>query len=180
MRKRKAPAESRLHPFCPECGYDLVGTFAAGSRRCPECGRIATPDRPGDESGAGRWTPWIGARHAAATLIWRAAIAAMLCAGLDWFLTPALSSPPYWRVMLVLAVSGLALGWALSADINAEAGFSGPGLALLVSAFAWAAVIGGVAIAYVLRPPPGLAPTAVQLVTGVFATLWIVKVTVME
>jgi hypothetical protein len=25
-------------PPCPLCGYDLAATFAAGQRRCPECG----------------------------------------------------------------------------------------------------------------------------------------------
>lgn len=39
--RRSAPliGDEGLH--CPECGYNLSGTFAAGGTRCPECGARA-------------------------------------------------------------------------------------------------------------------------------------------
>ncbi len=162
------------HPLCPTCGYDLVGTVAARRRTCPECGNDFTPAGP---AGTRQWTPWTGVRRVTLTLLWRSVVGGLLCAGLDWLIIPESSSPPYWGMAFVLALAGVALGWSLTFDLSLHAGFASPWLAALAAVFAWAAVLGGMALAWTAwgRPPPD-GPAALTLLTiAVFATLWIVK-----
>ena len=100
-----------------------------------------------------------------------------LCAGLDWLITPTMPSPPYWGVALLLALAGIVLGWWLSVDLAWQAGFYSPWLVVLAVVFAWAAVIGGIALSSIVwgRLPPDWPAAITLLTTAVFATLSIIR-----
>ncbi len=175
----------RRHPLCPACGYDLVGTVAEGGTRCPECGsefrlhELVRQRLPGD------WTPWRGLRIAAGVLALRSALCLPLWAGFVWLMAMGLNSIPLdWRLFGVLAIGcvipGVMVGRFLGRDLAERAGFAGVVVSLLGSAFAWAVVALGVLLAGMLVPLTGWAIGCVAFTTGGLATLWIVKLTLVD
>ena len=95
--------------------------------------------------------------------------------GLFWLVTPALGSPRYWGVVLVLAVAGFALGLVLCMNLAEHAGFTGPWLAVLAAGCAWSIVVTAAGISHALRPLPGWSALYAEMTVGAFASLWIVK-----
>ncbi len=82
----------------------------------------------------------------------------------------------------LLALAGIVLGWWLSFDLALQAGFDSPRLVVLAVVFAWAAVIGGIAVSWTAwgRPPPDWPATYALLTPAVFATLWIIKAAIFD
>jgi hypothetical protein len=170
----------RQHPLCLDCGYDLLGTVAGGGRVCPECGVSFTLA----ELAEGRkevWTPAHGCRRAVTVLTVRSLFCAPVCIGLAMLATPAFYSPPYWGVILILAIAGFGLGLVLCLNLRAHTGLAGPMLAAITAGFAWGIVIDAVAVShFFLRPLPGWSAAYAQATVAAFATLWIVKEMILD
>ena len=175
----KASAE-RHHPLCPDCGYDLLGTVAGGTRICPECGASFTLAELA-QGPKEIWTMAKGYRRAVTVLAVRSLVCLGVCTGLAMLVTPALYTPPYWGVVLILSIAGFGLGLVLCFDLPAHARLDGPMLAVVPAVFAWGIVIAAVAISHLLLLPlPGWAAVYAQTTVAAFATLWIVKEMILD
>ena len=133
------------------------------------------------------WTPVIGLRRVLVTVLWRSVICLPMWGGLVWFATPGLNyAPLYWRWWLfaalgaLLAVPGVALGYTLSRGLTDRAGLVSPLITVIAVVFAWAVVYGGPEISNQFRPLHDWRSAFVVIVPGVFATVWIVKSTLLE
>jgi hypothetical protein len=98
---------------------------------------------------------------------------------------PALNLMPFALAVLavvglVLALPGAAIGHALGRDLTERAGFVSPLVTALAVAFAWVVIIGGVEIADQFRAIQSWRGTYLEVIIGLFATLWIVKVTMVD
>ena len=171
--------ESRRHPVCPQCGYDLVGTVEAGRARCPECGYEFSLAELRRQGRRGDWTVWAGLRRAAAVLLVKSIVCLPLVAGLFWLLAPGLSCPD-WRAIVVLVVAALGFGYLLGHNLTEHAGFVSPVVTLLGALFAWMLVIVGVMVSGLFRPFPGPIGAYTMVVAGVSATAWIIKTTIFD
>ncbi len=175
----KASAE-RHHPLCLDCGYDLLGTVQGGGRVCPECGVSFTLAELA-EGRTATWTPAYGYRRVVTILAVRSLVCLPVCTGLAMLVTPALYSPPYWGVVLILSIAGFGLGFVLCFDLPAHARLDSPMLAVVPAVFAWGIVIAAVAISHLLLLPlPGWAAVYAQTTVAAFATLWIVKEMILD
>ena len=161
--------------MCPDCGYDLLGSVDARRRVCPECGYEFTLDELSRRRRKGDWTPALGYRRAVTSLLVKSLMSLPVCMGLLWLVTPALASPPYWGVALILAVGGFVLGFVLCLNLAAYAGFTGPWLAVLAVGSAWSIVVAAAGISHTFRPLPGWSALYVDMIVAAFASLWIVK-----
>ena len=170
---------------CPECAYNLVGTVAAGRTTCPECGRdFKLTDLPRARL-PGEWTPWVGLRRALLTVLWRSIVCLPIWALAVWAVIPALNLMPFALAVLavvglVLALPGVAIGHALGRGLTERAGFVSPLVTAIPVVFACAVIIGGVELADQFRAIQSWRATYVEVTTGLFAMLWIVKVTLLE
>ena len=173
-------SNSRHHPLCPDCGYDLLGSVDARRRVCPECGYEFTLVELSQRGRKGDWTRAPGHRRAVTALLVKSLASLPVCTVLLWLVTPALASPPYWGVVLVLAVAGFVLGFALCVNLAAYAGCVGPWLAVLAMGSAWAIVGAAAGISHWFRPLPGLMALYAQMTVGAFASLWIVKAIILD
>ena len=131
------------------------------------------------------WTPAIGLRRVLVTVIWRSLICLPVWGGLVWFATPGLNYVPmHWAwfalLGLLLSVPGVAVGHALARGLTDRAGFVSPVITVIAAGFAWAVVYGGVEISNQFRPLYDWRSGFVSIAAGVFATLWIVKSTLIE
>ena len=131
------------------------------------------------------WTPIIGLRRATFTVLWRSLICLPLWVALVWFATPGLNYVPmHWAwfalLGLLLSVPGVITGYALSRRLTERAGFVSPIITLIAGATAWAILYGGVQIANYFRPLHDWRSGFVAIAAGVFATLWILKSTLIE
>jgi len=170
----------RPHPLCPDCGYDLVGSVRSGGRICPECGCAFTI---GELARAAKqnWTPAIGYRRAVTSLVIRSLVILPACTGLLWIVTPALGAPPYWGVVLVLAIAGFALGYITCLNLAQRTGLTTPMLGLVAAAFVWLNILTAASIShFALQPLPDLSALYAQLTPAIFATLWILKEFVLD
>ncbi len=175
----KASAE-RHHPLCPDCGYDLLGTVAGGTRICPECGASFTLAELA-QGPKEIWTTAKGYRRAVTVLAVRSLVCLGVCTGLAMLVTPALYSPPYWGAVLILSLAGFALGFILCFNLSAHTGLSGPRLAPVAVGFAWGIVIVAVVISHLLlRSLPDWPAAYAQATVAAFATLWIVKEMILD
>ncbi len=161
--------------MCPDCGYDLLGSVDARRRVCPECGYEFTLGELARRGHKGDWTPALAYRRAVTALLVKSLVSLPVCTGLLWMVTPALGSPPYWGVVLVLAIAGFVLGFVLSMNLAAYAGFVGPWLAVLAVGCAWSIVVAAAGISHTFRPLPGWFALYAEMTVGAFASLWIVK-----
>lgn len=168
-------SNSRHHPLCPDCGYDLLGSVDARRRVCPECGYEFTLDELSGRGRTGDWTPAHGYRRAVTVLLVKSLVSLPVCTALLWLVTPALASPPYWGVVFVLAIAGFVLGFVLCVNLADDAGFAGPWLAVLAVGCAWSIVVAAAGISHALRPLPGWMALYAQMTVAAFAGLWIVK-----
>ena len=150
----------------------------ARHRVCPECGRRFT--RYEIASGQRPWTPWRSLRRASGVLALRALVALPACFLLDMLLLPALSSPPYGVLLLMLAVAGLALGWWLGRGLVDFMGCKSLALTALAVAFGWATVGCAAALADLVWPVDGWTEVYALHTAAVFATLWILKSTALD
>lgn len=114
-------AFQRRHPQCSECGYDLVGTVAAGGRTCPECGEGFTLGDLRVELRADDWTPLRGMRTLAMALVVRMLWLIPLWVGVLWALSPVLRFftqtiryRTYGWLALLLAVPACVLGYLVA------------------------------------------------------------------
>ena len=85
------------------------------------------------------WTPAIGLRRVFIALLWRSVICLPIWAAIVWLITPVLNFFPLdWRVFgglaLVLAIPGVALGYALGRNLTERAGFVSPIVTVLAAA----------------------------------------------
>jgi hypothetical protein len=110
-----------------------------------------------------------------------------LWAGLVWFAAPGLNYAPFywtWYALLglgaILSVPGVTVGYALARGLTDRAGLVSPVIAVIAAGFAWVVVYGGVEISNQFRPLHDWRSGFVVIVPGVFATLWIVKATLLE
>ncbi len=131
------------------------------------------------------WTPAIGLRRILVTVLWRSLICLPVWAALVWFATPGLNYVPmHWAwfalLGLLLSVPGVTVGYALARGLTDRAGLVSPVITVIAAAFAWAVVYGGVEISNQFRPLHDWRSGFVVIVPGVFATLWIVKATLLE
>ena len=85
-------SNSRHHPLCPDCGYDLLGSVDARRRVCPECGYEFTLDELSRRGRTGDWTPAHGYRRAVTVLLVKSLVSLPVCTALLW-----LWSRPHWR-----------------------------------------------------------------------------------
>ena len=81
---------------------------------------------------------------------------------------------------LLLSVPSVIIGYALSRGLTDRAGFVSPIVTLIAAAPAWATLYGGVQIADYFRPLHDWRNGYVVIAAGVFATLWILKATLIE
>jgi len=170
----------RPHPLCPDCGYDLVGSVRGGGRVCPECGCDFTI---GELARATRqnWTPAIGYRRAVTSMIIKSLIILPVCTGLLWIVTPALSAPRYWGVVLVLALAGFVLGFIVCRNLVERTGLATPMLGLVAAAFVWLDVIAAASIShFLLRSLPDFSAFYAQMTVAIFASLWILKEIILD
>ena len=131
------------------------------------------------------WTPAIGLRRVLVTVIWRSLICLRLWGGLVWYATPGLIYVPMhwlWFALLglLLAAPGVAMGHALARGLIDRAGLVSPVVTVIAAAFAWAVAYGGVEVSNQFRPLYDWRSGFVEITVGVFATLWIVKATLIE
>lgn len=131
------------------------------------------------------WTPAIGLRRVFIALVWRSVICVPIWAALIWLVTPGLNYVPMhwaWFAMLglLLAMPGVSIGHALARGLIDRAGFVSPVITAIAAVFAWAAIVAGVEIADQLRPLHDWRSGFAKMATGVFATLWIIKATLLE
>ncbi len=134
---------------------------------------------------AEHWSPAVGLRRAALALLVRSLICLPIWAAVVWLVTPALNlAPLHWTWLLllglILAVPGASIGHALARDITERAGFASMVLTALAAVFAWGVVAGGVELAGLFKTLEGWRPGVTATTTGVFATLWIVKLTLLD
>lgn len=135
--------------------------------------------------GGDDWTPLIGLRRSVVSLLWRSLVCLPLWGVLIWLCAPAINLVPmHWAwfgiLGLLVATPGVALGHQLSKGLTEDAGFVSPVLTLLAAAFAWAVIIGGVEIVDVWRPLVDWRGPFIEIATGLFATLWVVKATLFD
>ena len=133
------------------------------------------------------WTPAIGLRRVVVAVLWRSLICLPVWAALVWFATPGLNYVPFywtWFALLglgaLLSVPGVAVGYVLARGLTDRAGLVSPLITVIAGVFAWAVVYGGVEISNQFRPLHDWRNGFVVIVPGVFATLWIVKATLLE
>lgn len=132
------------------------------------------------------WTPAIGLRNAALSLIWRSAVAAGLWCGALWLFHAAIEAIGLTKLPALIALgfaalAGTMLGMVTSRGLDERAGFVSPILTLLAAGFAALAIIGSEALL------AGVAPLGSDHVrflivgtTTVVALAWIVKNTLIE
>ena len=131
------------------------------------------------------WTPAIGLRRATLTVLWRSLVCLPLWAALVWFATPGLNYlPMHWTwfgvLGLLLSVPGVIIGYALSRGLTDRAGLISPIVTVIAAAAAWAILYGGVQIGDYFRPLHDWRNGFVVIAASVFATLWIIKATLIE
>ena len=127
------------------------------------------------------WTPTIGLRNAALSLLWRTAVAATLWIAMLWGFHAVLQGIGVTRVPLLIAIgfallTGTISGFIISRGLEERAGFMGPVLALLAAVFAAIAIIGGEALFARLFPvASGELRFMIVAGTMLLACVWIVK-----
>ena len=131
------------------------------------------------------WTPALGLRRAGACLARRAGVALLIWAGLVWLLTPVLNVVvAHWAmwgvIALLLAAPGVAIGYGMGRKLPEIAGMTGVPLLVVASAFVWAVVCFGVILASTLRPLGDWQHAFIIAVTGLWGTLWLIRMTVLE
>ena len=131
------------------------------------------------------WTPAIGLRRATFTVLWRSLVCLPPWAALVWFATPGLNYlPMHWLwfgvLGLLLSAPGLITGYALSRGLTERAGFVSPIITLIACTAALVMLYGGVQIADHFGPLHDWRRGFVVIAAGVFATLWILKATLIE
>ncbi len=180
---------TKRHPRCPECRYNLVATVDAGIRTCPECGCEFDLDELHGEKRPGEWTPLLGLRSAALHLAGKMLIVLPIWTALIWLFSPLLIMVPQqgiiiWRmfggVAIVCVIPGMAIGYALSRDLEEKAGFQSLLLTMMASLAAAGTVAGGLGLSHLLRPVGGWVVTFIFIATTAFALGWIVRQTLVD
>jgi len=132
------------------------------------------------------WTPAIGLRRAALSLVWRGLIVALIWCVALWVFHAVLNAIGVVRVPIIIAggfsaLLGVTAGLVISRGLGERAGFVSPLLTLIAVAFAALAIIGSEALFVRLFP---FASNELRFVivgvTMVIATIWIVKYTLLE
>ncbi len=80
----------------------------------------------------------------------------------------------------MLAIPGVALGYALGRNLTERAGFVSPIVTVIAALFGWGVIVAGVEIADQLRPLHDWRSGFTEMATGIFATMWIIKTTLLE
>ncbi len=130
------------------------------------------------------WTPMLGLLRALVGSLWRAVIGLIIWGALVWLATPFLNIAPMhlaWFALLalLLALPGAGVGHGLSKGLNDRAGFVILVVSVIPVVFGWAAIYAGIEIAGTFRELEEWRPMFTMGVTGVFATLWIIKSTLL-
>ena len=177
---------TRRHPLCPRCRYDLVATIDAGRNVCPECGCEFQPHELKRQRLAEDWTIGRGLGRASGVLFLRALPCLVGWVIVLWGVTvPAawLAGGRNWRIviivygaalLLLVAASG-AIGRVLAQNMDEIAGMTSLIVAALITAFAWAALIGGTLIVQTFTPLTANAAYGATTVACGFSLFIIVK-----
>jgi hypothetical protein len=134
------------------------------------------------------WSPMIGLRRVFITLLFKSVICLIGWTAVAWLIIPPLAWISRTMAFGFMAIAGMiilvagvmpipaaAIGGMLSKRLNDRAGFDGPVLTVLASLFAWAAIVGGTAIALQLRPDGSWLLNLATFLVGGIAMLFIAK-----
>ncbi len=163
-------------PKCPKCGYDLTGTLAAERTICPECGVDFEVSRMRSvEVREDLWNTARGVQQIVLAMAMRAVVSILVLAAAFFVLIPALASPPYWKIVLLLSVTGIGLGVAIMWELPLPTRGFRLMMACLALVAAWCCPFVAAGLASALRPAGWLGVMVLVAPTAAFATLWIAR-----
>ncbi len=131
------------------------------------------------------WTPMIGLRRAIVGAAWRSLLCLPIWTALVWAVTPAVNLVPghwAWFGLLggILALPGVAIGAIVAHGMTERAGLVSPVFTAIGAVLALAVILSGIEIADQFRTLLDWRHPFCGGATGVFATLWIIKATILE
>lgn len=131
------------------------------------------------------WTPAEGLKRAAIALLARCAICLLCWLGLVWLVTPFVNElPNYWLVWVgiatVMVIPGFGTGYFIGRRLNEIAAMQSLIVTIGAALCAWIAIIGGMQAAHALRPLGEWQAYYMTVSSGVFATLIIAKMTMLD
>ena len=131
------------------------------------------------------WTPALGLQRAAGRLALRSVIALVIWAAVVLLVTPLVNRVPasvglLGLTALVLVAPGVAIGYGLGRKLPEIAGMTGVPLLVIACVFGVAVVYFGVALAGMLRPLGDWQHSFAIGVTGLWVTLWLLKMTLLD
>ncbi len=132
-----------------------------------------------------KWTPMIGLRRAAVLVGIRLLFTIAGWALFLWLAAPVLNFlVMHWAIFAMIAIvsvaPGTAIGYGMSRGVTDAAGIVGFSVAFVVIVGIWLALWAGIEIATWIRPIDDWQLGICQMSAGVWASLWAIKVTVLE
>ena len=131
------------------------------------------------------WTPALGLQRAAGRLAFRSVIALVIWAAAVLLVTPLFNRVPasvglLGLTALVLVAPGVAIGYGLGRKLPEVAGMTGVPLLVVACVLGAAVVYFGVALAGMLRPLGDWQHSFAIGVTGLWVTLWLLKIMLLD
>ncbi len=131
------------------------------------------------------WTPMVGLRRAFSRMVIRSAIALVVWTVVLWFITPVLNVlEGHWMFFGIVTVAmvppGVTIGHGLARKMEEITGMTGLPVAAMAIVFGWAIAVLAVVIAHSVRPIGDWQHGYVTVATGMSATLWVIKATMLD